>query len=87
MKRLLIAVGLAGLVCWATRHITERKPVGGLRCTTCKRPFADMEEAGQIDDGHVREGRAWSREHRGSLHRSAVWSPGLDQRARAWEGQ
>lgn len=53
MRRALFLLAAVLTVCfWRRRHgHAKRTPLGGYRCEDCRRPFADLAEAGQMDEG------------------------------------
>jgi hypothetical protein len=54
VKRFLAFLGLVAIYCaWRRRHDPRRQPLGGFRCMDCWRAFANLEEAGYRDGGHV----------------------------------
>jgi len=61
--RRAVKVGLVTIaaLCWVglLRHRVRRAgPMGGYRCETCGRAFADLDDSGEQGSGYVRPGRA-----------------------------
>jgi hypothetical protein len=54
VKRLLIVLGLAALVCWwRNRHDHKRHPLGGFTCVRCEKKAADLSGMVRGEEGYV----------------------------------